>query len=179
MPVLKTLVEPQTKTRFHAMAQARALSESELLRQLILVVMENNKATPQPASADATRTDRVQITVRLPRFLAEEISGRARDKGMLASRWVASLLQSHLMQQPVMTSAELNALHASTRELAALGRNINQIARALNAAFYEKDRVKLAQLDALRQLIDRNRAAIRNLVRASQQAWSVNNYAPD
>jgi hypothetical protein len=73
----------------------------------------------------------------------------------------------------------LNALHASTRELAALGRNINQIARALNAAFYEKDRVKLAQLDALRQLIDRNRAAIRNLVRASQQAWSVNNYAPD
>jgi hypothetical protein len=40
-----------------------------------------------------------------------------------------------------MTDQELAVLQASDRELAAIGRNINQIAKALNEAFHETERV--------------------------------------
>jgi ABC-type uncharacterized transport system ATPase subunit len=72
-----------------------------------------------------------------------------------------------------MAAQEIQALLASSRELAALGRNINQIAHALNSAFHETERVKLEQLAAVHGAVLENRAAIRALVRASQNAWDA------
>lgn len=173
MPVLKTLVEPGTKTRFRSMAKARGLSESELLRAVILAVTGEDNGTDEPIEPDAEKADTARMTVRMPRFLMEGASTRAKAKGMAPSRWVTALVQSHLTRQPVMTDDELAGLLASNRELAAIGRNINQIARALNEAFHESERVRLDKLAELRQAIAENRTAIRGLVRASQNAWEA------
>ena len=96
---------------------------------------------------------------------------------MAPSRWVTALVQSNLTRQPVMSDDELAGLLASNRELAAIGRNLNQIARALNEAFYETERVKLEKLAELRQVITENRLAVRALVRASQNAWEADDGA--
>lgn len=173
MPVLKTLVEPGTKTRFRNMARERGLSESELLRAVILAVTGEDEGDGQPIEPDAERAELDRMTVRMPRFLMEATKERAKTKGMAPSRWVTALVQSHLTRKPVMTADELAALQASSRELAAIGRNINQIAHALNSAFHETERVKLEKLAELRQVITGNRAAIRALVRASQNAWEA------
>lgn len=90
---------------------------------------------------------------------------------MTPSRWAASLIQSNLTGQPVMTKVELAELQTSSRELAAIGRNINQIAKALNEAFYETERVRLDTLAELSKAVAENRSAIRALVRASRNAW--------
>jgi len=171
MPVLKTLVEPATKARFRNMAKARGLSESELLRAVVLTVTGEDEQGRLPIEPDTQKTDLARMTVRMPRFLMDAASTRAKVKGMAISRWVAALVQSNLIHQPVMTDAELVALLAANRELAAVGRNINQIARALNEAFHETERVKLEHLSHLRAIIIRHRAAIRALIRASQNAW--------
>jgi hypothetical protein len=84
-------------------------------------------------------------------------------------------VQTNLTGKPVMTDKELAVLQASNRELAAIGRNINQIAKALNEAFHETERVRVDTLAALSQSITENRSAIRSLVRASQQAWEAEN----
>lgn len=171
MPVLKTLVEPGTKARFRSMAKARGLSESELLRAVILAVTGEDNGTDQPIEPDAEKVDTARMTVRMPRFLMEGTKARAKSKGMAPSRWVTALVQSNLTRQPVMSDDELAGLLASNRELAAIGRNLNQIARALNEAFHETERVKLEKLAELRQVITENRLAVRALVRASQNAW--------
>lgn len=77
------------------------------------------------------------------------------------------------MRHPVMTDDELTTLRATNRELAAISRNINQIARALNNHLYETERVKIEKLEELRQLIIANRDAIHALVRMSQQSWKA------
>jgi hypothetical protein len=171
MPVLKTLIEPTTKARFRNIAKARGLSESELLRSVILVVTGEDKTADQPIKPD--KPDIVRTTVRMPRFLAEAASARAKSKGMALARWIAALVQSNLTHQPVMTDNELTVLLAGNRELAAVGRNLNQIARALNEAFHETERVKLETLAELREVITQHRAAVRALVRASQNAWET------
>jgi len=171
MPVLKTLVEPETKVRFRSMAKARGLSESELLRAVILAVTGEDDDIGQPIEPDAERADTARMTVRMPRFLIEATGAQAKIKGMAPSRYVAALVQSNLLRQPVMTDAELVGLWASNRELAAIGRNINQIARSLNEVFHETERVKLERLAELREAIARHEAAVRALVRASQKSW--------
>ncbi|MEY3201972.1 MAG: hypothetical protein RIR70_1522 [Pseudomonadota bacterium] len=173
MPTLIARVEPATKARFRAMATARGLTESELLRAVVLAVTGEDQppAPATPATAEASEAGR--LTVRLPRFLLDATKSRAQSQGMAPSRWVAALVQSNLASKPVLTAGELMELRASNRELAALGRNLNQIARALNESFHQTDRIKLETLDGLAQAIEHQRQTIRALVRASQQAWGV------
>ena len=64
-------------------------------------------------------------------------------------------------------------IKAFTKELSAIGRNINQIARSLNEAFHETERVRLDKLAELHRALVENRTAIRSLVRASQNAWEA------
>lgn len=175
MPVLKTLVELETKTRFRNIAKSQGMSESELLRSVVLVVTGQDSGSEQPAvEPNAENIDTDRMTVRMPRFLMESMKARAKSKGMALSRWVTALVQSNLTGQPVMTVNELAELQASNRELAAIGRNINQIAKALNEAFYQTEQVRLDKLIELSQAITKNRSVIRALVRASQNAWKAN-----
>lgn len=171
MTVLKTLVDAKTKTRFRSIARARGLSESELLRVVVRAITGQNTDTDKPIEPDPEKVDTDRMTVRLPLFLKQAAKVRAKEKGMTTSRWAAALIQSNLTGQPVMTRAELAELQTSSRELAAIGRNINQIAKALNEAFYETERVRLDTLAELSKSITENRAAIRALVRASRNAW--------
>ncbi|MDG5827074.1 plasmid mobilization relaxosome protein MobC (plasmid) [Xylella fastidiosa subsp. pauca] len=165
MPVLKTVVEPETKTSFRSMAKARGLSESELLRAVVLAVTGQDTDTDtslEPYAEKAEKVDIDRMTVRMARFLLEATKERARSKGMAPSRYVAALVQSNLTKQPVMTEEEIKVLLASNRELAAIGRNINQIAHVLNSAFHETERVRLDKLAELHQALVENRAAIRH-----------------
>ena len=173
MPVLKTAVELEIKTRFRRLSKARGLSESELLRAIILAAIGQNDGLDQPTEPDAEKAELDRMTVRMPRFLMESVKERAKSKGMTLSRFVAALVQSNLMDQPVMTNEELTALLASNRELAAIGRNINQIARSLNEAFHRTEQIRLDKLAALHRTLVENRTVIRALVQASKNAWEA------
>ena len=174
MPVLKTLVDLDLKTRFRNLAKAQGLSESECLRGLVLAVTEQDKSTDQqPIQPDPDNSEPDRITVRMPHFLMVSTKVRAKSKGMAPSRFITALLQSNLMAHPVMTDGEIGRLNASTRELASIGRNINQIAKALNDTLNETDRVKLIKLAELQEAILKNRATIRELVKASQNSWGA------
>lgn len=173
MPVLKTLVETEIKQRFRGLAKARGLSESELLRAVVMAEISHDNDTGQPAEPDETKLEIERITVRMPGFLMDATKERAKKKQMAPSRWVAALVQSNLMARPVMSEVEILALQASNRELAAIGRNINQMAKAINQAFYDVQQIRLDKLGELATEIIKNRDAIRALVRASQGAWGI------
>lgn len=173
MPVLKTLVEPEIKTRFRNQAKARGLSESELLRAVILAATGQDGGADQLIKPDAANADLDRMTVRMPCFLMQATKARAKLKGMAPSRFVTALVQSNLTGKPVMTDDELAVLLSSNRELAAIGRNINQIARSLNEAFHETERVRLDKLAELHRVLIENRSVIRALVRASQNVWEA------
>lgn len=170
MPVLKTQVHYQIKSDFVARAKAAGRSESELLRLLVLQEIAAEPRTESKVSPDPQNAQIKPMTVRLPAFLHAATVERAAARGMAPSRWIAALVQSNLCQTPVMTERELVVLQESSRELAAIGRNLNQIARAMNT-FHALDRVPQAMLSMLTDAVQENRSAIRDLVRASEQAW--------
>lgn len=185
MPILRARVDEDLKSLFLHKAEALNLSESELLRKLVLDFFAHEKNSDALADVltavepDAENAVNEKMTIRLPRFLVNAVKDKAKAKGMATSRWIAALVQSSLMQKPVMVDPELNELRANIRELNAIGRNINQMARALNESKNNTDKVKLDNLDLLRTYLDRNIASVRGLVRASQQAWGLESHVTD
>ncbi len=173
MSVLKVLVEPTIKTRFDRAAKARGLSTAALLRIVAVAAIAQDDAAPHVVEPDPKESKTERMTIRMPRFLMNGAKARAASKGMTPSRWISALVQSNILKQPVMDDAELQGLRASNRELAAIGRNLNQIAKALNEAFHETERVRLDRLAELSRAVEGNRMAIQSLVRASQNTWET------
>jgi len=174
--LLQARIEPSLKAAFEAHAQAKNLKPSELLRRLVLAELGMQAELPElnaPPGAKSLKVERVML--RLPSFMYAAVRVRAAAKGMVAARWISSLVQSHLAQEPVMTEKEVQMLRAMNRELAAIGRNVNQIAKALNSAVgdIERGRVSLEDLDKVPSSITVSRKIITNLIRKSQQSWSA------
>ncbi|MDR3383930.1 plasmid mobilization relaxosome protein MobC [Cupriavidus basilensis] len=169
---LKARVQPEVKAAFERRARTRRMTESELLRTLVMAEVGQESTLREPAKPGRDHLNTERVTVRLAAFLRDAAQERARTCGMALSRWVAALVQTNITGLPVLTEAELVVVLAANRELAAIGRNINQIARNLNEAFGETERVKLEKLQELAAAITSERQAIRELVRASRQAWS-------
>ena len=173
MSVLKTRVEAYIKILFRRAAEAVRKTESELLREIVIDRISLPGADDQPVKPDPAKLGVTLMTIRMPGFVAEAITKRSKSIGMSSSRWVAALAQSHLTRVPVASEEEIKALRISNRELAAIGRNINQIARALNNPLQDSEPFPVQRLIQLSEVILTNRVSIEALIRASQNAWDI------
>jgi predicted HicB family RNase H-like nuclease len=169
-PVVKARIRPELHARMRARLLAEDISESELLKRALERELSGDSVATRPTLAPADGPPS-RLTVRMPEYVRDAAAQRAGEKGLRLSPWVCALVQSHVTALPVLVGREIDAVEASNRELAAIGRNINQIARALNEAFFQTERVRLELLRDLAEVIEQNRAAIRGLVKASRNAW--------
>ena len=142
--ILRTRITPETKARVAAVTQARLLTESIWLRQLILRELQTiDSEDPPHRHRDAPvavvrgrcskrRTPGSGLYVRLSpedRLLLHE---RAAARGMASATYVSVLVRSHLRLLAPLPKEELITLKCAVSELGAIGRNLNQIARAAN-----------------------------------------------
>lgn len=164
--------EETIKDKFHKIAKSNGLSDAEYLRIIVLnAIQEYPNIENLSCEPDYKNTEIDRTTVRMPHFLIEAAKVRAKSRGMVLSRWIASLVQSNLMRNPVMTNKQLGVLRLSNWQLASIGRNINQIARTLNEAFYKTEAVRLEKLAELDRAIKENKKIIYELIKASQNDW--------
>jgi len=131
--LLKTRVTPDTKRIIQALAQRQQLTESAWLRRLIDVTLQTAGAS------QSDDTDRERITIRATRLtirlVAEDqllLKARASARGMAAATYVSMLVRAHLRGLSPLPKQELMVLRRMVTELGAMGRNLNQIARAAN-----------------------------------------------
>ena len=126
------------------MTQARLLTESTWLRQLILkelraVDSEDRLERHVGALGAAVRgrcsMRRVPVSGLYVRLRQEDrllLHERAAARGMASATYVSVLVRSHLRSLAPLPKDELVALKRAVSELGAVGRNLNQIARAAN-----------------------------------------------
>ncbi|MDG4868622.1 plasmid mobilization relaxosome protein MobC (plasmid) [Guyparkeria sp. 1SP6A2] len=89
--------------------------------------------------------------------------------------WAAAVLRAAIHRDAVLTDAEIAALRESTRELAAVGRNLNQIAHTLNieASRSNQARVTDGLIDAVAEHVEANKAAVSALIHRNLSRWEV------
>src|SRR5258707_9144151 len=130
---LTTWVTRETKERFAAVARHQGLSDSTLLKRLVDLMLQSASAAElgTPGGADRTSRDS-RFTVRLRPDDQMLLRERAAARGMAAATYVSVLTRSHLRSLSPLPKGELLALRRTVSELGSIGRNLNQIARAVN-----------------------------------------------
>lgn len=129
---LTTWVDRQLKEQFSAIAHAQGLSESALLRRLVAASVPRISPADESTTPGKPLPEGWRISVRL---YAEDLlllRERALARELPVSTYVSLLVRSHLRSVVPLPTAELVALKRSLAEVGAIGRNLNQIARAAN-----------------------------------------------
>lgn len=172
---LSVRVDPELKQRLREISALTDVKESELIRFFVIEGLSQFRLNLKPVQKPKGENLYLVYTpTLLPHYIKEAAIKRAKSKGMRLSRWIAALIQSNILGKPVVVHDEVIALRESSRYLLAIGRNVNQIAKALNETFYETDRVKVEMLKELDQAIKNTDDKIDHLIRTSQKAWCAN-----
>lgn len=166
-------VSSETKELIRALANQDGVTESALLRSL---VEKFSKSVP----ADWIESpERPLAGNRLHRFsirLADEdqvlLSGRARERGLRPSTYVAVLMRAHLRALTPLPKAELLALRALIGELSAIGRNLNQLARVANTVS-GAPQLGPSHVDLLLKVSAGLRDHVKALLLANERSWQT------
>lgn len=73
-----------------------------------------------------------QINIRLTPAQADELKKRANAENKTPTTWVRWIAQANLAKEPVYTDKDRVELRNTSEQLSRVGRNINQIAKAMN-----------------------------------------------
>ncbi|HEX4024099.1 MAG TPA: hypothetical protein VHX52_05265 [Steroidobacteraceae bacterium] len=168
-------VAPATKAALRAAAERQQLTESALIKRVI----ETQVLAAAPADADAdagavataARAARpARLYVRLTPGDRALLRERASARCLAPATYASTLIRAHLRGLTPVPAEELQGIRRSTMELAAIGRNLNQIPRASLLGVHgpvpsrEELRAVLTVCEALRE-------HVRSFVRKNASSW--------
>lgn len=143
--ILKARVSPELRLQVKAIADRELLSEAAWLKRLVLRELRASdqanvgdvRCRPPQGGRQGREARRSggcgrPMLVRLRNEDRLLLDARAEARGMRPATYASVLLRAHLRRLAPLPKDELLALKRSISELAAIGRNINQIAKAAN-----------------------------------------------
>lgn len=191
--ILKTRVTPETKARVVGTAQGELLTEAVWLRRLVAKALHESHASSASSleaalghigavtaargecSKNRGRAARLYLRVRREDQLL--LRERATARGMASATYLSVLLRSHLRALTPLPKDELAVLKRCVGELGALGRNLNQLARAANqgarVAGLGRDEFR-----AILKICEALRDHTKDLIKANTASWA-SGYAED
>ena len=184
--VIKARVSAELKDQAKAAAERELLTEAAWLKRLVIREIRSVDGSKSEERAlcgvgrvnNSTKEGRrcgvggAPMLVRLRHDDRQLLDARAEARGMRPATYVSVLTRAHLRVLAPLPKEEYLALKRIIGELVAIGRNINQIAKAANAGgtvpatVREEFRAMLAICDALRV----NTKAI---LKANETSWST------
>jgi hypothetical protein len=190
--ILKTRVTPDTKARVLEITQGELLTEAVWLRRLIARALREQALAPPireitewhsdivmaaRARCSQNRGRAARLYVRMRREDHLLLRERAAARGMAGATYVSVLVRSHLRALVPLPKDELAALKRTVGELGAVGRNLNQIARAANLG----PRVVglgREEFKAILKICEALRDHTKDLIKANTASWA-SGYAED
>jgi hypothetical protein len=162
----------ETKDRVRRLAQREGITESALLKQLLEVVLRTSGREGSTAAPSGKVNRQGRLYVRMETQDLRLLQERSRARGMASATYAALALRAHLRGGAPIPKVEYVILRQSIDGLSAVGRNLNQIARALNqggrATAPGREEVA-TMLKIATSLRDHFRA----LLDANQKSWEV------
>ena len=164
-------VSSDTKRRLRAYAEREQLSESAILKQLVLLLLQkaSDEVSGEPQEAvRPVRDGRVTIRLRAEDLML--LQARATARGMPAATYVSVLTRAHLRNLAPLPKEELLALNRAISELGRIGRLLNPIARAA----HQGERVSGPSRNgflALLKICEALRDHVKGLLRANLATW--------
>ena len=169
---LSTWISSETKLRFAIAAERQSLSESALLRRLVELMLTNTPTDDLAEPVAPSDARHARLTVRLVPEDRALLRERAAARTMHAATYVSVLVRSHLRRLAPLPDRELSSLQASVRELAAIGRNLNTMARLLQQDARQAA-PGLQEVQAMLRVCEALRDHFRALIKSNLISWDL------
>lgn len=165
-------VTSETRARLQSLAAAQGITESAFLRQTLQLALGGSRPIdrPEPPPADPVGRQN-RVSVRLSSEDRRKVKERAVARGVASATYAALVLRAHLSGNAPIPKAEYQLLRQSVQELTAIGRNLNQIARALNLGGRTTVPGRTEVL-AMLKVAEALRDHFRGLLKANAASWS-------
>jgi hypothetical protein len=152
------------------------LTPSDALRQVLTKLL--GQTPPVRAVVGTTvahRAERVtkRMELRLTPSEHAALVARAKADGSHPSTWVVAMVRTLLTQQPTLLPPERDALARSNQQLLAIGRNLNQIAKALNTSPQDRHAVRAELVTALSRRIQTHTSLVSDVLRRTLERWQI------
>jgi hypothetical protein len=181
--VVKARVSSGMKCQVKALAERELLTEAAWLKRLIMRELRAANEMGASASLDGlgVRRDDIaggpsagakRVYVRLCPEDWLLLEARAAARGMRPATYLAVLTRSHLRSLAPLPKEEYLAMRRSIAELAAIGRNINQIAHAANGGRPIPDSVG-SELRLMLKICEGLRDHTKALLKANLTSWNI------
>jgi antitoxin component of RelBE/YafQ-DinJ toxin-antitoxin module len=169
---VKFRVSLETKARMRELAERAGIPESSFVRQLLKDVLRTTAPVdPNLPLVREVGVPRQRLNLRLSSDDRRRLTERASARHMPSATYVVLLLRAHLHAAPPLPKAEYLALRQSVLELTTIGRNLNQIARALNQGDCHVLSGR-AEVGAMLKVATALRDHFKALLKANEKSWS-------
>jgi hypothetical protein len=145
------------------------------VKRIICILMSKSSNSPAMSTETIGKADRSRrrIEVRLTDSEFEKLDCVSERDGLTINQYLVHLVRHHLVKKPQLAIPEIEALTESNFQLLALGRNLNQIARALNAEDPDEHRPTLKEIKVLLEKIYSHTHLVSNLISANLERWKI------
>ncbi len=172
---LSVRLDNDLKRRWQVFCVRQGSTPSDALRQVIVRLLNGSTtaSSPTPSMHEQPDISRRRMEVRLTETEYTRIEALALQQGMSANRWVIHLIRANLSGEPQFGMTELRTLGESNSRLLAIGRNLNQIARHMNAGRALETVVTAERIDTLTSHIKTHTARVADIMRANIDRWRL------
>jgi hypothetical protein len=145
------------------------------LKRIICSLMSREKKSTSAANEIVGKADntRGRMEIRLSMSEHAALDKLAENTGLTVNRYLVQLARAHLIKKPQFSIPEIEALSESNLQLLALGRNLNQMARALNAEDPDEHRPTVKDIKSLTEKIYQHTHMVSNLISSNLERWKI------
>lgn len=180
---LKARISPETKRLVRAAAGEQLVTESMWLKRLVIEALSagptSSKGSLPRREGDPFAARGSRLYVRLRREDRLLLRERANARGLRPATYVSVLVRAHLRDLAPLPKEELVALKRSVAELNAIGRNLNQIARAANQQGVRNVGLQRDDLHAFLKVCEALRDNVKAIIKANLTSWEVGHAEPE
>ncbi len=115
----------------------------------------------------------VRKKIGMTRSEANVVEMMASAEGFSSAKWIVALIRARLTDTAQFGQAELEALAESNLRLLSIGRNLNQVARALNTSPEERHVYRVEMIEALRREISEHTRHVSIQMTANIERWRI------
>lgn len=174
MALLQVRCSDTLAALFAGVAERAGLKVPAMMRKLMEIAIDQAGVTKPPASVpDEPRTTK-RVHVRFSGVEMQAINKAAEGFSSVPA-WIVSVVRAAIYKDvPHFRPAELEALAASNRELWAIGRNLNQVAHALNIDHQQPRQAAISEahgraIERALVAVDQHTRTVAALVRAARK----------
>jgi predicted transcriptional regulator len=174
--LLSVRLKADTKKRWEDYCAGLGQAPSTAIKEAIEQQLE--KAVKSPPAKTYRQTGEVadgEPKVRFEILMTKSEKAAVLERSELERcsqrRWIIDAIRAGLTREPQFGMKEIDALGESNYQLLSIGRNLNQVAKAMNEG--KRDSVTIKSIERLRQIIDAHTDKVNGAIRASLERWNI------